>query len=227
LLDANGELLPVKSRFGLYYAYQTTTLTSGVLNTRKSKGIRLDENADYFFDISAYEFFKSKLRGLSIFRIIEHPSEVLVSDDFRDRIEANQLLGFHLVPLWSAGKDTTADPLKMEKKAYERAQAKTLVLRLGIDRDIPTRSQRRSIDNLRERISETLVLSDPTQKYIGGLAGENVGDGYIDLLMPCPNPKQLYQALHECIDDLDWRGQKHVYGRDSPYWDVDAKVYEL
>lgn len=227
LLEPNGELLPVKSKFGLYYAYQTTTLASGVLDFRKSKGIRLDGNSDYFFDMSDYVFYKSKLRGLSIFRIIQHPSEILVTDIFRERIEANKLLGFNLEAVWADSNDFASASLEAKKKTFENAQAKTLVFQLQLAGNSPTKKERRSIEALREQLASTLVLKDPSEDYIGGLAGENLLDGRLELLMPCPNPKRLLKVVRSIFDGFNWGCERRVFGRNSPYWDVDATSDEL
>ena len=93
-LEPNGELLPLTTKRGKYYAYQTLTVADGVLNVAKTRGEIL--KAPMFGDITTYSFYKSKLEGLTIFRVREHPSRVLVTTAFKERVEANGLLGFGL-----------------------------------------------------------------------------------------------------------------------------------
>lgn len=62
----------------------------------------------------------------------------------------------------------------------------------------------------------------PGETYHGGLAGENIRNGWLQLLMPCPNPQKLTQIVAPVFDSFDWQNEKRMTSRKAPYWDMDA-----
>ncbi|TWU06411.1 hypothetical protein [Stieleria varia] len=224
LLEPHGELLPVDSKFGLYYAFQTTTLAPGILDTKKTSGIRLDDNPNYFYDISQYHFYKSKLKSqkAAIFRIPEHPSRVLTGDKFRSRVESNKLLGFFFDPIWSDDGCVDRAKTKTNQKQFEKSQSKTLVLHCQLAGESPTNSERKKIAMLRDTIADSIILSTPDEPFVGGLAGEETESGWIRILMPCPQPDKLLKVVLPLFQAFTWKGEKKLSKRNVPYWDDSA-----
>src|SRR5262249_12886566 len=98
-LEPNGELLPVLSSVGEYYAYNITTVVD-VLDHLRSDIIWYDENHDIALRIRRYECIPEKLAGLSIFRVVEMPSTTFVNQVFVDRVRQHGLQGFDFPRLW-------------------------------------------------------------------------------------------------------------------------------
>jgi hypothetical protein len=98
-LEPNGELLPLVSPVGEYYAYNITTVVD-ILDHERSDIIWFDENHDLALRIRGYECIAEKLAGLSIFRLVEMSSSTFVHQVFVDRVRQHGLQGFDFTRLW-------------------------------------------------------------------------------------------------------------------------------
>lgn len=100
-LIPNGELLPLVSTIGDYYAYNITTVVD-ILDQENSTINWMDERREfpYLHDIERYECVAGRMAGLSIFLVVEKPSTTYVSQQFVDRVQEHNLNGFHFVKLW-------------------------------------------------------------------------------------------------------------------------------
>jgi hypothetical protein len=99
-LEPNGELLPLKTTLGSYYAFNVTTVAD-VLNWEQSD-IKWFTNQKPInaLRIIRYEFFLEKLAGLSIFRIPEDPSGTYVTKAFAARSDDRGLKGLNFILVW-------------------------------------------------------------------------------------------------------------------------------
>jgi hypothetical protein len=93
LLEPNGELLPLASSGGEYYAYNITTVVD-ILDHQLSDIVWFDEKHDVAIRVRRYECIPEKLTGLSIFRLVELPSSTFVHQVFIDRVGEHKLRGF-------------------------------------------------------------------------------------------------------------------------------------
>jgi hypothetical protein len=98
-LEPNGELLPLVSPIGEYYAYNITTVVD-ILDHERSDIVWYDENHDIAIRIPHYECFPDKLAGLSIFRLVELPASPFVHQVFVDRVRQHGLRGFDFKRLY-------------------------------------------------------------------------------------------------------------------------------
>lgn len=98
LLEPNGEILPLVSDVGEYYAYNVTTIAD-VLDVERSD-ITWGLDYKYASWISRHEFHADRLEGLSIFRLQQKTTFYYVTDVFVDRIREHRLNGFDVEKLW-------------------------------------------------------------------------------------------------------------------------------
>jgi hypothetical protein len=98
-LEPNGELLPLVSSIGEYFAYNITTVVD-ILDHQQSDIIWFDEKHDLAIRVRRYECINEKLTGLSIFRLVEMPSSTFVNQVFIDRVRQHGLQGFEFTRLW-------------------------------------------------------------------------------------------------------------------------------
>jgi hypothetical protein len=98
-LEPNGELLPLVSPLGEYYAYNITTVAD-VLDHERSEIEWFNERHVSALHISRYECIPEKLAGLSIFRLVEMCSSTFVHQVFVDRVKRHGLQGFDFTRLW-------------------------------------------------------------------------------------------------------------------------------
>jgi len=98
-LEPNGELLPLVSSVGEYYAYNIRTVVD-VLDHERSDVLWYDDNHDIALRVRRYECVPEKLTGLSIFRLVEKPASTFVHQVFVDRVKEHGLKGFRFTRLY-------------------------------------------------------------------------------------------------------------------------------
>jgi hypothetical protein len=98
-LEPNGELLPIISPIGEYYAYNITTVVD-ILDHEQSDIEWFDEKHDTALEVERYECIPEKLGGLSIFRLVEMCTSTFVHQVFVDRVRQHGLQGFAFTRLW-------------------------------------------------------------------------------------------------------------------------------
>jgi hypothetical protein len=100
MLEQNGELLPVTSSVGSYCAYNITTVAD-VLDCDSSEIDWYDDKSIVLpSSILRYEFRSEKLDELSIFRLVEDPARIYVTNLFVERVRTHRLRGFVFHKLW-------------------------------------------------------------------------------------------------------------------------------
>lgn len=98
LLLPNGELLPLRFRGGDYYAYNITRIVD-VLDRKKSKCLWYDP-PNAVMEVDYYSFDAKRLGEVPIFRYLEEPMSVFVSQQFVDRVRQHDLKGLTLTKVW-------------------------------------------------------------------------------------------------------------------------------
>lgn len=111
LLEPNGEILPLASPKGEYYAYNVTTVAD-VLNPDRSDIVWFDNNRDIAIRIRRYECIPDKLANLSIFRLVELPSSTFVHQAFVDRVNQHGLKGFAFTRVYSTSSSDRSETPK-------------------------------------------------------------------------------------------------------------------
>lgn len=229
-LEPNGELLPVRTTRGQYMAYQTRTIADGILNVSKTVG-DFRKDVSLFSDITKYAFYKSKLGGLTIFRVREDPSRVLVSNVFKDAVERNGLNGFNLVKVWPHPKpsDVAAEKRKRnrQRKIYvdgkmRDRQEETAILILPLESKTPSASEQKAIDRLRSTLNHRLVLKHPGDEYYGSTEGYELSRSKYRLLISCPDVDRLLGHLAPTLRRLKWPSLMTVAKRNGQFWDDKA-----
>jgi hypothetical protein len=99
-LEPNGELLPLVSPVGEYYAYNVTTVADILDHERSDIDWFSTAHQVIALEIRRYECIPERLTGLSIFRIVERPASTFVHQVFVDRVRQHRLNGFDFIRLW-------------------------------------------------------------------------------------------------------------------------------
>jgi hypothetical protein len=96
VLTANGELLPLNTTEGRWFAYNVLTVFDA-LDEERSVLARLSNGAVY--DVREYVFHPERLQGATVFTIPQS-TEVLVTDTLKELVEAAGLRGIRCSPVW-------------------------------------------------------------------------------------------------------------------------------
>jgi hypothetical protein len=106
-LEPNGELLPLVSSVGEYYAYNVTTVADLLDHQRSDIDWFSGGSQVVALEIRRYECIPEKLTGLSIFRIVEEPHLTFVHQVFVDRVRQSRLNGFDFIRLYPLPDDVS------------------------------------------------------------------------------------------------------------------------
>lgn len=99
LLTPRGEFLPLLSSVGEYYAFNVSTVLDA-LDEEKSVVDRFDSGR--IMDVDTYQFFRDKLVGATIFKLVHTPEmDVFVTDEFIRRVNEHGLTGMGFTDVWS------------------------------------------------------------------------------------------------------------------------------
>jgi hypothetical protein len=93
-LEPNGELLPVITPLGTYYAYNVTTLVDA-LDIDKC-----DITGYGRLQINRYAFKPKCVDGSAIFKIPQQPVEIYITDPFVQRVQELELNGMWITKCW-------------------------------------------------------------------------------------------------------------------------------
>ena len=97
-LEFNGELLPVTTPLGTYYAYNLTTLVDAIDPERSD--IKYWPGSDRIHEVSAFVLEEKALKGQTIFRFPQIPVEIFITEPFVRRVEKLKLNGMWITKCW-------------------------------------------------------------------------------------------------------------------------------
>jgi len=229
-LEANGELLPLVSTVGEYYAYNVRTVAD-ILNHRKSVIEWPNKQHVTAMDIERFECFADRMATLSIFRIVETPASTYVTQSFVDRVHQHGLQGFNFIKLWPLPEGRTwQDEARANHKKNRRIDGKvrsapvkgnSVVIMLAGAGAKPSKKEKQQLAELMNELDA--LLHDPKAKpdapYWGSLEGDDHADGEYRLFVSCPNADRLFEKLQPWLADLDWEGCVRVLKRYGEYTD--------
>jgi hypothetical protein len=135
LLEPNGELLPLISDAGEYYAYNITVFAD-VLDVEHSEIVW---GLDYKFisSITRHEFHADRLNGLSIFSLPQMVLSYYVTNEFVERIREHRLNGFDVPKVWPLPPGADWWELSLTQNAARQKKVAELRRRRGGANDQP------------------------------------------------------------------------------------------
>jgi hypothetical protein len=231
-LEPNGELLPLESPVGEYFAYNLTTVVD-VLDRRRSSVEYWCDPPTTAVEVEYFAFYKTKLRGLSIFRIVDLPNCTLVTDAFVKRVHDHGLNGFHFVKVWPfpANVNWRLEEVKRRRKSGQKVRTKkgpkevkgnTVVVILILKQNRPSRAEKKQIARFEDELDAQLAVPSLDAPYFGSLEGDDKVAGEYRLFLSCPDANQLVEKLRPWLIGLDWPGDFHVIKRYGTLHDEDA-----
>jgi hypothetical protein len=236
-LTPNGELLPLISPIGEYYAYNITTVAD-TLDQEKSEIEWLDgfpHEAANVFEIERYECIPEKVAGLSIFRLIEMPTSVYVTQPFVDRVRSHGLKGFHFVKLWPLPEDVSWRDL--HKAAWREGQkinahgrqvsvkANTVVVFMALAKRRPSKTEKERFSKLMDELDGILydASAGPDSTYLGSLETSDYDKSTFRLFITCPDADALVDKLRPWLMKLNGEAPVRVLKRYGEYVDPDCR----
>ena len=232
LLEPNGELLPLKSDVGEYYLFNILTVAD-VLDLKRSKGDYICDPPGTATDISYFAFHERKLKGLSIFRLVDLTNYVFVTDVFYDRVIKHGLNGFEFMKVWpyTKGVDWEAEHDKVQRRngstvasvrGRKGIKANTLVLIFSLTKEKPSPVEKKIISRYQDELDAQLLVPTLTAPYFGSLEGHEFVKGVCHLFLSCPDVDALVVKIRPWLDAMDWPRKVQVLKRYGGMYDEDA-----
>jgi hypothetical protein len=213
LLEPNGELLPLVSVVGIYYAYNITTVAD-ILDLDRSEVQWFDDKRDIASTIIRHEFLPEKLEGLSIFRLVEEPALTYVTNFFVERVRAHRLRGFVFHKLWPHGahQDHSGD-----EGGDEGVTAESVIIQLALAKSKPSKAEKQRVDDLMDRIDSWLYSAECEGTYLGSLEGHEYVRRECRLFLSCPSANALADWLMPRLKTIAWDREVTLTRRYGPF----------
>jgi|688.fasta_scaffold205029_2 hypothetical protein len=224
MLADNGELLPLKTKIGKYYAFNCLTKIDA-LDVKKSEIERpyLDEIA---LDVPYFVFRKSKLKDATLFRIAELPSSYFVTNLFKERVESAGLNGMNFIPVWPLpeGSDWRSDEAKRDRKSkLVQLAGQSLILRLRLRKPKPSVSEKKLASEIEESLAKKLRVLSLSAPYLGTIEISEFEDGEFRVFCTCPRCDELALYLSDWLEDVPWDYDFDIVKRYGNLYDQKAK----
>lgn len=232
LLEPNGELLPVESSLGTYFAYNLLT-TADVLDHARSK-IKWTYEPTIAGGVDRFEVVPERLEGLSVFILPFLTREPLVTDVFRDRVRQHGLRGFRFIKVWPLPAGVEWTDMRKQQWRLEEAEGlpggqtvkgNTVVIRLFLadeSRESPDPHERGRIDDIVMELEALLINVSSTAPLVGSVEGTDEVKGEVRLFVTCPDADALVERLRPWLHRLRWPPRFLVLKRYGLYVDYDA-----
>jgi hypothetical protein len=223
ILTRNGELLPLQTNAGEYFAYNLKTIRNA-LDLRKS--IIRRTSPEETGSIKYFSFKNDTLIDTTIFRVPENPNINLVTDVFKERVESSCLNGFNFTPVWPLpeGTDWRMEEAKRRKKNKAvKLVGESLILRLRLKKPKPSPNEKRLASDIEQSLRSTLKLDSLEERYWGGFEVAEFEDGEYRIFCSCPNADQLAEHLSDWLESVPWENDFDIVKRYGNLFDKKAK----
>jgi len=225
-LEPNGEILPLVSPVGEYYAYNTTTVVdaldedaSGVVWMKKEWGLATR--------IQKYVFDCGRLNDAPIFRIVQLLNSVFVSQAFVDAAMAAGLKGMNFKLVHPSadgdGAATSKGPAGRKARPVAATMANTVVVLLPTKKPKPSKREKTRVEAILNELDALLYRAeaDPDE-YVGSLEGHDHDRGAFRLFLTSADADKLVDRLRDQLLALPWDGPMVVLKRYGHLHDPDC-----
>lgn len=234
-LTSAGELLPLNSDSGTYYAFHNRTVVESLVIST-SEIIWFSTPPKRVLDIERFEFDPDTIKEHSVFTIPEMPTKLFVTQRFIERIEEAQLRGFDCPKLWPLPPSTNwrmyRKPLRDHQVESWSSAAKdisrnSLALKLPIDDVEMAPNERASLEQILDELDQILIDVNSEKEPVGTVDGFSCVEGNIEVWMSCPDADALANHLTSWLNRLKWRNGFTLVKRYGERIDCEARQEEV
>jgi hypothetical protein len=214
-LEPNGELLPVGTKVGTYFAYNILTKSTALdLSRTKARfGEPGDGEKETAFSIDRFEFDEAKLAEHAVFRLREYPPAVYVTDVFKRRAESAGLRGMFFYKVWPLSPDE--DWVTLRKQQWKRIKAETaplkansVIIRLQVAKKQASESETEAVEEIAADLAEHLAVehNKTIEDFVGMVVPIDETRGALRIGLVTPNADRLAEIVSPWILAADWPG---------------------
>lgn len=187
ILTRNGELLPLRTTKGEYFAFNLKTIRNA-LDLRKSI-LRRTSPERTAISIDYFSFNTKNLIDTTIFRVPENSNIKLVTDIFKERVESSCLNGFNFIPVWPLPEGTDwrmEEAARRKKSKAVKLVGESLILRLRLKKPQPSPKEKRLASDIEQSLRSELHVNSLEQRYWGSVEVTEFEDGEYRVFCSCP-----------------------------------------
>lgn len=226
-LVTNGELLPLVSPVGEYYAYNTTTVLDA-LDERRSdiewidKGLGMASPSTF----RSFVFKHETLKDASIFQIVQTPGVIYVTQSFVDAARKAVLRGM-VFEATASGTTRPGPPAESKISpggSVSGSMRNTVVVILPTAKPRAGKREKLRVEAIKGELDS--LLYDPAQsadQYLGSVEGYDFSKGAFRLFVVCADADELAGRLREPLLTLPWDGPVIVMKRYGHLHDPDCR----
>ena len=207
-LESSGEILPLISPIGKYYAYNLTARSHALDPTCSRMTFIAGKETAHRIDY--YCFSETKVTS-AIFRIQEQPKPIYVTDSFRDRALEAGLNGFCFVKVWPLAKELDWElefnaENRLSRKRSEELSGESVVFTLNSAKTKPSPSEMKLAEDFVGKI-EVLLASEKSvdDPYFGTVEYLKSAKHKIEIGISCPNATALTDYIWPLVEELHWK----------------------
>lgn len=208
-LEPNGELLPVQTNAGTYYAYNILTKSTALIPERCKltvyAGWQTAKAAEYL------AFDDQRLEGHTIFRSQEYPGPVFVTEEFKARVEQYCLNGFYFIKVWPFAPGESYERAELlrkreSRKIKEKLRGQCVAILLSVPGDEATEEEEKRGFPVAEKVNELLVnrMKDMTGEFLGSIECLEPEKKALGIYVVGPDAERLAEVIEPWVKSIDW-----------------------
>ena len=211
LLLPSGELLPVISDSGEYYVYNILHKSDAFDMALSKATFMSGSGKETAMSIERYELDPGKLGDHAIFRLREDPWSVMVTDQFKDRVDRSGLNGFFFARIWPLGVDESWEEIETRQRKADRQAAQSLkgqcitILLATAGREATEEEERRGLE-LVATLSDVLVSQAISldEECLGAIDYLEPLKGKLGIHICCPDVDKVIPVIQPWLQSLAW-----------------------
>jgi len=228
LLEPNGELLPLKTEKGSYFAYNILTKSTAFDIEKSIADFDPAAGKETAYGVERFEFDPKELKH-AIFRIREYPAMVLVTDEFKSRVEDAGLNGFYFDKVWPFPPgERWEDAERAHKREFKKNLGALNGQAFRVLLSIPNTEATEAEEKQGHVIAQELykLLGSPQSLdgvFLGAIEGLETFEKELAISVVCPDVDRVYKLVGPWVSSIDWPNAVAIEKRYGNLFDENAK----
>lgn len=232
LLEPNGELLPVETKVGTYFAYNILTKSTAldVTRTKAFFGQPGDGEKETAYSIDRHEFHEAQIAEHAIFRLREYPPDVYVTSEFKQRAEAAGLKGLFFYKVWPLAPQESWVNLRKQQWRQIKAEtalirANAVIIRLQVAKKQASDHETEAVEVIAADLGEYLAVehNKTIEDFVGMVGAIDETRGALRIGLVTPEADRLAEIVASWISTANWPGGIELIRHYGDLHDTTAK----
>ncbi len=212
LLEPCGELLPLISDVGEYFAFNILAKSEALDVENSEADFDPDAGKETAFSIDRFEFHEDKIGEHAIFRLREFPAYEFVTDTFKQRVDDAGLNGMQFSKVWPLPPGESWEMLELrEKRNREKSLQPLKGQALSIDlssKDLESEVEQERMDTILKQVATELAQHQASMQkgFVGAIEGVEMTDDLARIWVVCPDSNVAAEMIQPIVKAANWPG---------------------